>query len=76
MIYPPDDLLEDLQTVLPEVQAKREAASASAYDALPDLPGTNNDEYHRYDEPPASPGDSNSNGSQVNFSFVHQAIRY
>lgn len=66
MIYPPDELLEDLQTVLPEVQAKQQAASASPYDSLPELPGTNNGEYHRYDEPPASPGGSNSSGSQVN----------
>ena len=68
MIYPPDELLEDLQTVLPEVQAKREAASGPAYDALPELPGTNVEEYHRYYEPPSSPGGSNSNGSQVSCS--------
>ena len=42
MIYPPDDLLADLQSVIPETTPDGRASAGSGkgqYDYLPDLPG-------------------------------------
>lgn len=43
MIYPPDELLADLQSVIPEAQDGRQSGQSggkSPYDYLPELPGS------------------------------------
>lgn len=56
MIYPPDDLLADLQSAIPEAtQDGRHSGSSGGkghYDYLPDLPGEGNEEREIFDVPP------------------------
>lgn len=46
MIYPPDDLLADLQSAIPPQQGEdgRHSSGSGKYDQLPDLPGEGNEE--------------------------------
>lgn len=53
MIYPPDDLLNDLQSVVAPPSDPRQSTTSDSYSHLPELPGTGNQkQYDAFDVPP------------------------